>query len=134
MKPCGSPRACVRRRHREEPPPRRRWYRRRLSFTMACGLNGAVDRTLIDAPALSYPSCLGGFLAPLLLLLPSKQLVEQKAIFFGEFPDPIQDLVNGCATHEPALQEGILPRERPNSCTPIEGLGDLPVGCMATST
>ena len=67
---------------------------------MACGLNGAVDRTLIDSPALSYPPCLGGFLAPLLLFLSSQQLVEQKAIFLGKLPDPIQDLVNSCATHD----------------------------------
>jgi hypothetical protein len=80
----------------------------------ACGLNGAVDDTVIDSPALSYAPRLGGFLAPLLLLLPSKQLVEQKAIFLGKLPDPIQDLVNGYATHEPALRED-LPKERPSS-------------------
>src|SRR3954469_22674797 len=100
MRPCESPRACVRRRHQEEPPPHRRWYRRRLSFTVAHGVDGAIDDILIDSPALSHPLRMGGFLAPLLVLLLCEELVENEAIFLGKLLDLIKDLVDGCAAHK----------------------------------
>src|SRR5215210_2682194 len=100
MRRFGSPRACVRRPHREEPPPHRRWYRRRPSFTMAYGVDGAIDGILVDSPALSRSSRIGGFRAPLLVLLLGEQLVEQETIFRGKLLDPIEDLVDGCAAHE----------------------------------
>src|SRR5215831_12916982 len=100
MKLCWWPRACVRRRHREEPPPRRRWYRRRLSFTVAHGVNGAIDGALVDPLVLSQPPRMSGFLAPLLVLLLGEQLVEEEAIFLGELLDPVEDLIDGCAAHK----------------------------------
>src|SRR5438128_1679321 len=100
MRPCGSPQACVRRRHREEPPPHRRWYRRRLSFTVAHGVDGAIDGALIDSPVLSHPLRMGGFLAPLLVLLLREHFVEQETILLGKLLDPIEDLINGCAAHK----------------------------------
>jgi hypothetical protein len=68
---------------------RESWCRRKPSFAMAYGMDGAIDGPLVDAPAVSYLPCLGGFLTPFLVLLPGEQLIEQKAIFLRKLLDPI---------------------------------------------
>ena len=67
---------------------------------MAYGVDGTIDGALVDSPVLSHSPRTGGFLAPLLVLSLGEQLVEQEAIFLGKLADPIEDLVDGCATHE----------------------------------
>jgi len=79
---------------------------------MADGADGAVDGTLVDSPVPSHPSRFGGFLAPLLVLLLGEQLVEQEAIFLGKLPDPIEDLFDGCAAHEPSERYSTKGRAR----------------------
>src|ERR1700681_3762544 len=71
-----------------------------IETMMAHGVDGAINGILIDSPVLSHPLRMGGFLAPLLVLLLCEELVEEKAIFLGKLLDPIKDLVDGCAAHK----------------------------------
>jgi hypothetical protein len=84
---------------------------------MAHGTDSVIDGRLVDSPIASLFPRLGGFLSPLLVFLPSEQLIEEEAILLGELLDPIEDVVNGGVAHELSedlrllLPQGLLPPE-----------------------
>jgi hypothetical protein len=67
---------------------------------MAHGVDGPIDRLLINPFVVGHLPRPGGLLPPLDFLLLGKQLVEEASILGGELPDPVEDVVDGRLAHE----------------------------------